>query len=444
VAILAVLSGSRADAETLEEALATTYNSNPTLLAARAELRATNEVIQQALSGWRPVVTVTGSVGYQANETKTSLGTTSSDSFPRSVELDVSQPIYTGGRVTAEVESADNTIRAQRATLLSVEQSVLLDAVTAYMDVVRDEAVLQLNDNNEKVLTRQLQATRDRFEVGELTRTDVAQAEARLERAKADRIGAAGTLSTSRATYQQVVGIAPGSLTEPPPPTNIPDAMEPVVDAAQTDSPDVQAAEFLEQTAQDDVRARIGDLLPQLSLVGRFGRFDDQSSSGTRTESVSILAQLTVPIYQAGAVHSGVRQAKKVVNQRRLEVDEVRRSAIQFAISAWEALASARAQKEAFTEEVRAARIALEGIIQEADVGERTVLDVLDTQQDRLDAEVSLVGAQRDEIVAAYSVMAAMGTLTAERLELPVDLYDLEDDYRKVRDRVLGIGLSID
>lgn len=427
-------------AETLEEALALAYTNNPSLLSSRAELRATDEFVPQALSGWRPRVTLDGQAGLEWEDTSVS----DDESLePRAASLNVTQPLYRGGRTVSGTRQAENQVLAQREILASVEQDVLLRAVTAYMDVLRDEAVLQLNINNEQVLQRQLEAARDRFEVGEITRTDVAQAESRLSLATSNRIAAEGQLTTSRAIYREVVGQMPGTLVQPAPATGLPASEEEAVAGSQS-NPAVLAAEYIERAARDGVDVVFGELLPEINLLGDVTTGEDLSSSGVSTSSASIVARVVIPLYEGGGTHARVREAKERVSQRRQDIEVQRRAAAQFATTAWRALQTARSQIASFQAQVRAAEIALEGVQQEAAVGSRTVLDILDAEQELLDARVGLVRAQRDEVVASYQVLSAIGRLTAADLGLPVEYYDVERHYREVRDKWWGTGPDID
>ena len=443
---LGVFLAGPAAAETLPEALAKAYLNNPTLLAARAELRVVDEGVPQALSGWRPTVSATAEAGREWDDSETgSSGSAGGSDWqtPVSAALRLSQPIYRGGRTVAGTSQAENLVRAQRAALLSVEQDVLLRAATAYMDALRDEAVLQLTISNEQVLVRQLEATQDRFTVGEITRTDVAQSESRLARATALRIEAEGALTASRAIYREVIGDLPGALVSPDPLAGLPRSEAETV-AGSADAPDLRAAEFTERAARDGIDVAFGELLPTVTLNGDVTTQDDVGSRNSQSDSASIAAQLVVPLYQAGAVASRVRAAKERVFQRRREIDEQRRRAEQQATGAWQNLETARAQIVSFESEVRATRIALDGVRQEAEVGARTVLDVLDAEQEALDAQVNLVTARRDEVVAGFQVLAAVGRLTARDLELAVEHYDSEEHYRAVRDKIWGVGPPVD
>jgi TolC family type I secretion outer membrane protein len=430
-----------AQAATLLEALAEAYATNPTLDAARAQLRAVNEQVPQALSNWRPTVTLSGQVGQRWQEVEPSARGTDSDftTTPRSAELQVNQPLYRGGRTQAATDAAEAEVLSERARLAAVEQQVLLSTSAAFMDVWRDRAVLRLNINNERVLARQLEASQDRFEVGEITRTDVAQSESRLSRARASRIEAEGNLSRSEAVYEEFVGDVPGELRAPAPLAGLPQSLQQSIDQALSQNPEVVTAEFQERSAGFTVRETIGELLPEVSLTGQLGWNEELSTEDSERKEAAILAQLTVPIYQAGFVSSRVRQAKQIASQRRLEIEETRRNIRQEAVSAWEALTTARAQIASFESQVEAASIALEGVRQEAQVGARTTLDVLDAEQELLDAQVSLVSAQRDEIVAGFQLLSAVGRLNAFELGLPVDIYDPVDDYLDVRDDWFGL-----
>ncbi len=439
LALTAGLQPQAAKAQSLVDALASAYSTNPTLRAAQAELRGVNEQVPQALSGWRPTVSVSGSAGVETREQKTSLGTTENDLNPAQAQLEVSQNIWRGGRTVADTDRAKSTVQAQRAFLINTEQDVLLRTATAYMNVWRDESLLQLNISNEDVLFQQLDASNARFEVGELTRTDVSQSEARLALATANRVQAEGNLRASRAIYEELVGQPPVNVQPPPPLRGLPQSEQAAVAQARAENPAVIAANFLHRAAAHQVRNVTGELLPSVSVVGRLRASDEVATANTSEQSATVLAEVSIPLYQAGAVSSRVRQAKQIQGQRRLELDEALRNAEQQAITAWEALKSAEAQIKSFESQVRANSIALEGVRQEYSVGVRTTLDVLDAEQELFDSQVSLVGAQRDEIVAGFQLLSAMGRMTAYELGLSVELYDMEADYRAVSDSWFGL-----
>ena len=434
-----------AETEALDRALVQAYLNNPTLRAGRASLRATDERVPRALSGWRPTVTLSGTAGHDITRDRVNsllLGRSRRirETDPTKFDLQVRQPVFRGLRTVSETKEAESLVLADRARLKDTEQSVLFQAVTAYMDVVRDQAVLELNINNERVLERQLEATRDRFEVGEITRTDVSQAESRVSRATAQRVAAEGDLASSRATYEKVVGVMPGRLAKPEVALELPSNLGETVGLAKVRNPDVVTAEHTAAAASQRVKVVRGELLPEFDVVGKVERSKQAGAPEQMSESASVIAELTVPIYQSGSVQSRVREAKQVFGQRRVEVEEARRLAIEAAIRAWENLQTARAQIRAFQSEVRATGIALEGVSEEATVGARTVLDVLDAEQEFLDAQVSLVRAERDEIVVQYQLTAAIGRLTAEELGLAVAYYDETRHYRQVRGKWFGLG----
>jgi TolC family type I secretion outer membrane protein len=442
VVALACLFATAARAESLAEAMAAAYANNPTLQAARAQLRQTDEQVPQALSNWRPTVDIQGEVGSAWDDTVIR-GSPDQEGVrePKSVALGVTQPIYRGGRTVAQRDQAENLVLAGRAGLLATEQQVLLQAVTAYVDVLRDVAVLDLTKNNEEVIAEQLKATRERFEVGEVTKTDVSQAESRLAQAKADRTQAEGNLISSRATYQQVIGTLPGTLTVPDLPGGLPSGVDEAV-ALSENNPVVAQFIYLERAARDGTDVVFGELLPQVSLVGQVGADDEVASEERSSTSASITAQVRIPLYQAGGVASRVRESKQLTAQRRQQLDEARRQTVQDATTAWQALETAGAQIESFRAQVEAAKTALDGVQQEQQVGLRTVLDVLDAQQEVLQAEVNLVQSRRDHIVAAYQTLAAIGTLTAADQQLAVDLYDPLVHYNEVRDKWWGLNAS--
>ncbi|WP_404426680.1 TolC family outer membrane protein [Thalassospira australica] len=427
-----------ASAESLEDALIKAYQSNPTLEAGRASLRATDEEASQALSNWRPNVSLSGEAGFREYNTDVD-GTEEDNSLtPYTVGAEVTQPLYRGGRTIAETDRAESRIRAARAALRSSEQDVLLQVATAYFNVLRDTAVVELNQNNVRVLERQLEATRDRFSVGEVTRTDVSQAEARLAGSKADLISAQGDLANTSAQYERLVGNRPENLEIPNSLAGLPTSVTDVLAIAQEQHPDVVQAQYTEDAAKSDIRLSEGSLYPEVNLTAGVQRAYEASQDDLTADSAEILAQVTVPLYQQGAVYSSVRAAKQTAGQARVQVDEARRAVIENATSSWETLVTARASIESQQAQVSSAEVALDGVQREASVGSRTVLDVLDQEQELLTARVNLVGSRRDAAVAEFQVKAAMGALSAQVLGLPVEVYDTESNYNKVRDQWWG------
>lgn len=431
-------------AQTLEDALITTYSTNPTLLSQRAKVRGTDEQVSQALANWRPTVSVTGEVGSEYDNLSTrATGLRRQHTDPKSAAITLTQPLFRGGRTLAGTARAENSVKAERSRLTVTEQTVFLQAVTAYLDVFRDQAVLDLNRNNEQVLKRQLEAAQDRFQVGEITRTDVHQAEARLAKSTADRIQGEGNLEVSRANFQNVVGELPrGKLNLPAGPSEIPATKDETTRISTLSNPNVVAAEYDQRSAQDNVDLVWGELMPTLRFLATGTRAIEDSAVGSlQTNGVAKL-ELTIPLYEQGAVYSRVREAKQRVAELQQTVDRQRREAIQTASRAWENLESARARVDAFQSQIRAAEVAFEGVEREAAVGSRTVLDVLDAEQELLDARVSYVRAQRDELVAAYEVKSAIGQLTARHLRLPVQYYDPANHYDEVRGKWYGTTSS--
>jgi len=427
-----------ARAQTLKDALGAAYLNNPTLLGQRAKVGATDEQIPQALSNWRPSIEITSSAGVSAVQSTTSTDR-GQHREPKSIGLTVTQPLYRGGRTIAATREAENAAEAERARLVETEQDILLLAATAFLDVYRDEAVLKLNINNEQVLKRQLEATRDRFQVGEITRTDVHQAEARLAGATADRTEAEGSLEASRAAYKNVVGItAPRKLAAPKIPAGLPKDLDAVVQTAVKNNPVVISAEFDRKALDDNVEEVRGELLPSVSLSTGVSRKIQSAGEQGRIDSAQLTLNLTVPLYQQGEVYSRLREAKHDVAQQIYTIDQARRDAVEDATRAWESLLTARSRVKAFKSQNEANVVALEGVEREAQVGSRTVLDVLDAEQELLDSRVSHVTAERDELLAVFELKVAMGQLTASDMKLGVDVYNPAGHYRSVRDKWFG------
>jgi outer membrane protein len=443
-ALFVLLAAMPAAAQTMTEAFAYTYNNNPQLLAQRALLRATDELVPQALSNWRPTVTFTGQAGETRSGFAAGAGTPTqfASIVNRSIDLQVVQPVYRGGRTEAQTRQSINTVQATRAQTLATETTVFQSVAQFYLDVVRDQTLVEVNRSNEAVLKRQLEATQDRFRVGEVTRTDVAQAESSLAQATATRITSEGTLEISRANYARAVGHPPGRLIMPRERPALPAGRDEALSLAANNNPNVVSANFTELAARDNIDVVRGQLLPQISIVGDLNRTTAPTFNlrNSRTDSASVTARLTMPLYEGGAVYSQTRQAEQTVGQRRSQVDDARRQAVQLATQSWETLISARASIASFAAAVRAAQIALEGIQQEALVGSRTVLDVLISQQQLFTTQSQLVVAQHDAALAEFNLAAATGRLIAPEMRLPVQLYDMERHYKAVKDKWLGFG----
>jgi outer membrane protein len=441
-AILA-MAGAPASGQTLAEALALAYASNPTLQAARAGLRATDENVPQALAGWRPTVQFSANAGIaDGNARSVGVGgpvTRPTDRTPAGVTATIVQPLYRGGRTTAQVRRAENQVLATRARLLATEQTVLRDTVAAYVAVIRDQEEVRLNRNNVSVLQRQLQATNERFRVGEITRTDVAQSESRLAGARAQLAEVEGRLENSRALFTRLVGQAPGQLTAPQPVRAPVNSAEEARRTAILNNPAVVAALFDEAAGRDFIDVQMAALLPQANLQAQAFRNDNAAQPQTRTTGQQITATITVPLYQGGGEYAAVRQARQEAQRLRQLIDEQRRAAAAQANEAWESLLASRATVASVRAQINAAEIALDGVRREAVVGNRTTLDVLNAEQELLNARVSLVRALAAQVTASHALAAAVGRLTARDLRLPVAAYDMEAYYNAVRNRWVGL-----
>lgn len=448
IAGLILVAAAPTQAQTMTQALAEAYNTNPQLLAQRALLRATDEQVPQALSGWRPTVNFTGQVGGARSGIITgSTPVTPSESnystfFQNALNLQVTQQVYSGGRTVAQTRQAVNTVQSTRAQTLAIETSVFQAVSQAYLDVVRDQALVEVSRNNVEVLQKQLEATQDRFRVGEVTRTDVAQAESSLAQAIGTLTSAQGTLAQSRAEYVRAVGHEPGRLLLPRERPTLPATREEALTLAATANFNVISANFAELASRDNIDVVRSQLLPQISLVGGLSRLFAPSItlSGSLENEASITAQMTMPLYEGGAIYSQTRQAQQTVGQRRSQVDDARRASVQFAEDSWETLKAARASIASFAAAVRAAQIALEGTQQEALVGTATTLDVLIQNQQLLTTQQQLIVAEHDSALAEFNLAASIGRLIAPVLHLPVQLYDMERHYKEVRDKWIGFS----
>jgi outer membrane protein len=432
--VASLLISAPASAESLTEALAAAYRDNPNLNAQRASLRATDEGVPQALSGYRPTVSGSASAGWQD---VSGVGTF----YPRMISLTVQQPIFLGFRTTNSVKMAETAVLAGREILRNTEQTTLLDAVTAYMNVILAQALVSIRAQNIDFLTEQVRAARDRLNVGEGTRTDVAQTEAALQLGRSTYSAAIAQLSAARATYQQVIGHAPKNLGKLRSIDKLlPKSAEAGIATGRARHPAILAAAYNIDIASFNVRVLEGQLLPSVTLDGTLSRTIDQQGPGTgRVDSASVMARLNVPIYQGGLPSAQVRQAKETLGQRRIEQDAARDQVRQAIVATWGSLEAAKAQIAATNAQVSAEQLVLSGVIEERKVGQRTTLDVLTAQQDLLDARVLQVTAQRDRVVAAFSLLAAIGGLDAVNLGLPVQRYEPTAHYEQVRDKWFGL-----
>jgi outer membrane protein len=437
-AVLMVGAG-QVSAETLVEAMVSAYSNNPTLQAERARQRGTDELVPQALSGWRPTVNTEGSVAQVWSDTSE---TSSSDFDPKSVAIGLSQPVFRGFKTINGTKAAEANVEAGKQNLLAIEQDILFQAIQAYMNVIRDRQIVGLRQQNVVVLQKQLTAADERFKVGEITRTDVAQARARLSEARSNVASAKATLAASVANYINVVGHKPASLKYPRL-ARLPKNLEQAQTAASEINPNILAAAYVEEASNYNVEVVKGDLLPAASLEASALYNDNPSSGVSSSESARIEGVLTIPLYEAGRVYSLVREAKHVASQRRLEVIQAGRAVRESVSISWNNLTAAREIIVSAKTQVSAAELALDGVRQEYFVGSRTTLDVLDAETEVVNARITLVSAERDQIVAAYQILGSIGRLTARDLSLPVEYYDADENYLNVRGKWFGTGADI-
>ena len=330
---------------------------------------------------------------------------------------------------------------AERANLIAQEQTSFTNAISAYVGVIQAKELLALQVNNEQVLAKQLEATNDRFRVGEITRTDVAQAEAALEGARATRETAEGNLQTARGTFQQIIGVFPPDDLVEPQPLNLPvHSEQEAANFASSNNPTVITAQFNDAAAKDAIDVAFAALLPQLSVQGQTFQQNNAGARSTESNGYQVVAQLSVPLYQGGSEYSAVRQARQAEQQTQRLIDDAKRTAVQNAVQAWDTLVAAKASADSTRAQIRANEIALEGTEREAIVGSRTTLDVLNATQLLLTSRTTLVQNLAQVITASYGVAAAIGRLTARDMHLPVPLYDETAYYQAVKDKWGGLG----
>jgi outer membrane protein len=428
-------------AETLQGALASTYQTNPQLDAERARLRATDEGVAQAEGQFRPTITGTANVGYQNTQVRPQ-SASGSTLNPASYGVNFNQPIFRGFRTINGINVAEANVRSGRETLRNTEQVVLIGAVTAFMDVVRDQAILKLRENNQKVLADTLRSTQDQFKVGEVTRTDVAQAEASLAGAVSAIELAKANLKASRATYERFVGHPPSSLVEPKPLKILPKSVDAAIGIATQEIPTVVAALYNEQAARWNVDLIRGELLPTVSLQGSFQENSEPSKTTDVSRTTTITGNVSVPIYEQGIVYSRVRAAKHTHLAALQEIQRTKTEAQANVVAAWSQQQASRAQLSSDQASVEANRIALAGVREEEKVGQRTKLDVLNAEQAYLNAQVNLATTRRNVIVNDYTVMQAIGRLNVQELASVGSVYDPEEHYFEIRRKWWGLDIT--
>jgi outer membrane protein len=442
--LLAVAGLAPALADTMEAALVRAYRNNPQLNAQRAQVRSTDENVPQALSAYRPKVSLTASVGYQYADTLSIKSGSRIDIHgtdpPRSAGVSVTQTLFNGNQTANKTRVAESQVSGAREALRMMEETVLLGAATIYMDYLRDAAIVEVQRNNTMVLEQTLRQTRQRFEVGTVTRTDVAQAEAQLAAGKTQQLTAEANLVTTRSNFRRIIGDEPSNLAPGSPVDRfLPRTLAAAVELSLVENPNVTAAMFGIDVNFLQVRINEGALLPTLSLVTSVQQAYEQSLTTPKQFTASTIAQVSAPIYQGGSEYSLIRQSKENLAQQRLNLETVRDQTRANTVTAWGQLEAGKAQVASAESQVAASEIALTGVRREAAVGQRTTLDVLNAQQALVNARVALVTAQHDRVVASYTVLSAVGRLSPQVLNLPTASYDPSVHYQQVRDSWSGV-----
>jgi outer membrane protein len=431
-------------ADTIEAALVRAYRNNPQLNAQRALVRSTDENVSQALSGYRPKVALTASAGEQYTDTNTTQGGGRRELHginpPRSAGLTVTQTLYNGQQTANKTRAAESQVSGAREALRVLEQTVLLSAAAIYMDYLRDAAIVEVQRSNVRVLEQTLKQTRDRFGVGQVTRTDVAQSEAQLAAGNTQLLAAEATLTTTEANFRRIIGnepqaLAPGSPVDRYLPGSLPTAVE----LSLIENPSVTAATFGIDVNYLQVKINEGALLPTISLQASVQQSYETTLTAFRSFAAVAAAQLSVPVFQGGAEYSLIRQSKENLAQQRLVLEQTRDQTRANTVTAWGQLMAGKAQVVSGQALVDASELALTGVRREATVGQRTTLDVLNAQQALVNARVALVTAQHDRVVASYGVLNAVGRLSPQVLNLPTRVYDPSVHYQQVRDSWVGV-----
>lgn len=444
VLLLALAGPTPALADTIEAALVRAYQNNPQLNAQRAQVRSTDENVPQALSGYRPRVGLNLSSGYQyqdIQQTQKGLAIHSDPPLqPNSASLTVNQTLYNGNQTANRTRAAESQVSGSREALRVLEQTVLLQAATAYMDYLRDSATLEVQRSNVRVLEQTLKQTRDRFNVGEVTRTDVAQSEAQLAAGRTQALTAESNLTTTRANFRRIIGNEPAALAPGSPVDRfLPSTIASAVNLSLVENPNVTAAMFGIDVNYLQVKINEGALLPTVTLQAAVSTSYQQTLTVFRTNTASAIATASVPIYQGGAEYSLIRQSKENLAQQRLNLETTRDQTRANVVQAWGQLEAGKAQVKSAQAQVTASEIALNGVREEAKAGQRTTLDVLNAQQALVNARVALVTAQHDRVVASYSVLNAVGRLSPQVLGLATNVYDPSVHYQQVRDSWAGV-----
>jgi outer membrane protein len=449
VLLMAYMGPTPALADTIEAALVRAYQTNPQLNSQRAQVRSTDENVPQALSGYRPRVALTASAGYQYTDTNTTTGGSPTQvvrtqihgtNAPRSAGVTVSQTLYNGQVTANRTRAAESQVSGSREALRVLEQTVLLSAATIYMDYLRDAAIVEVQRSNVRVLEQTLKQTRDRFNVGEVTRTDVAQSEAQLAAGKTQQLTAESNLTTTRSNFRRIIGNEPENLAPGSPVDRfLPGTLPAAVDLGLTQNPNVTAAMFGIDVNYLQVKVNEGALLPTVTLQTSVQQSYEQTLTIFRSFGASVVAQASVPIYQGGAEYSLIRQSKENLAQQRLVLETTRDQTRANVVTAWGQLVAGKAQVASAQSQVTASEIALNGVREEAKAGQRTTLDVLNAQQALVNARVALVTAQHDRVVASYAVLNAVGRLSPQVLNLATTVYDPSVHYQQVRDSWYGV-----
>ena len=433
-AVLIIYACSELKAQSLNIALANAYSNHPLLFSERIGERVLSEDVAEALAGWKPQVYIDGSLGKNLVTTKTTTGSDTDNNLPMSVGVVVTKKIYDGGKTNQNIKIADTKLNANNSRLTAIENEVLLAAVKAYFNLLKEQDLLDVAIKNKDVIQRQLEATKDRFDVGDLTITDVSQAEARLSDANANLVRAEADLNSAKAIFFSDVGLEPENIFYPDEMPIIPQNLQSLIDDVKNSNPKVINARQLKLVAEEELKLALKDMSLSVDLKASANQAWDPNTFFEEQRYFDISANIKMPLYKGGKDKANIRKFREKLNKSNANIDDALREEGEKAMLIWNNIESLNSQITAFESSIRANEIALDGVVQEENVGARTVIDVLDAENELFMARANLIRVNINRYIANYELLGVIGGMTARGLGLPVSsFYDSDEYYNKMR-----------
>ena len=422
-------------AQSLNVALANAYSNHPLLFSERIGERVLTEDVAEALAGWKPEVYIDGALGKNLVTTKTSTGSDTDNNLPMSVGIVVSKKIYDGGKTNQNIKIADTKLHANNSRLVTIENQVLLAAVKAYFNLLKEQDLLDVAIKNKNVIERQLEATKDRFEVGDLTITDVSQAEARLSDANANLVRAEADLNSAKAIFFSDIGLEPEDILYPEEMPIVPQNLQSLIDDVKKSNPKVINARKMKLVAEEELKLALKEMSLSVDLKASANQSWDPNTFFEEQRYFDVSANLKLPLYKGGKDKAVIRKSREKLNKSNADIDDILREEAEKAMLIWNNIESLNSQILAFKSSIRANEIALDGVVQEENVGARTVIDVLDAENELFMARANLIKANVNRYIATYELLEVIGVMTARDLNLPVSsFYNSDDYYDNMRD----------